>query len=71
MIREFLSRRPTLSLVRRHELARSIGTPIAGKMGSGGDIRYDKFLKEIYALKTSESPKAVQEKDVNQLNPTE
>jgi uncharacterized RDD family membrane protein YckC len=54
MIREYLSRRPILSDIRRHELARSIGTPIAEKMGSGGDLRYDKFLEEVYTLKTSE-----------------
>ena len=62
MIREYLLRRPILSDIRRHELARSIGTPIAEKMGSGGDLRYDKFLEEVYTLKTSGLPKTVQEK---------
>ncbi len=55
MIREYLSRCPTLSFVRRIELARTIGSPIAEKMGGDGAIRYDKFLEEVYALKTSET----------------
>lgn len=53
MVREYLSRRPTLSAVRRTELARTIGSPIAEKMNGDSSIRYDKFLEEVYALKTS------------------
>lgn len=71
MIREYLSRRPTLSAIRRMELARTIGYPIAEKMESGSNIRYDKFLEEIYALKTSEHPKTVQKNDDRQLELTE
>lgn len=55
MIQEYLSRRPVLSPIRRIELARTIGSPIAEKMGNTGDIRYDTFLEEIYALKTYNS----------------
>ena len=71
MVREYLSRRPTLSTIRRQELARTIGRPIAQKMGCDDSIRYDKFLEEVYGLKTSEHPKAVQENDDRQLEPTE
>ena len=71
MIREYLSRRPTLSAIRRMELARTIGYPIAEKMGGDGSIRYDKFLEEVYALKTSEPPKAVEKEDSSQLDSTE
>lgn len=63
MIREYLLRRSMLSFVRKTELARTIGTPIAEKMGGQGTIRYDKFLEEVYALKTSGIPKSVEEKD--------
>ncbi len=70
-IREYLSRRPTLSAIRRIDLARTIGYPIAEKMEGGSDIRYDKFLEEVYALKTSESLKTVQEKNGSQLESTE
>lgn len=54
MIREYLSRRADLSTTRRFELSRTIGKPIAEKMGGEGAIRYDKFLEEVYTLKTSE-----------------
>ena len=54
MIREYLGRRPNLTSTRRFELARTLGSPIAKKMGGEGTIRYDKFLEEVYTLKTSE-----------------
>lgn len=63
MIREYLSRRPVLSTPRRFELAQTIGRPIAEKMGGQGTIRYDKFLEEIYTLKTSETSKVVEEEN--------
>ena len=53
VIREYLSRRGTLPKFRRSELARTIASPIVEKMGGSGSISYDKFLEEIYALKTS------------------
>jgi uncharacterized RDD family membrane protein YckC len=53
IIREYLGRRSSLSAVRSIELAQTIGSPIAGKMGGDDTIRYDKFLEEVYALKTS------------------
>ena len=56
MIREFLSRRSTLSDPRKIELAETIGSPIVEKMGGDSSILYDKFLEEVYALKTSEIP---------------
>lgn len=71
MIREYLSRRPTLSAIRRMELARTIGYPIAEKMGGDGSIRYDKFLEEVYTLKTAGPPKAVEKEDSSQLDSTE
>jgi uncharacterized RDD family membrane protein YckC len=52
IIREYLGRRSSLSVARRIELAQTIGSPIAGKMEGDGTIRYDKFLEEVYALKT-------------------
>ena len=52
-IREYLARRGMLSKLRRAELARTIANPIIGKMGGSGSISYDKFLEEVYALKTS------------------
>ncbi len=55
MIREYLGRRANLSSTRRFELARTIGVPIAKKMGGEGTIRYDKFLEEVYSTKTSET----------------
>ena len=51
-IKEYLHRRPELSAIRRLELARTIGRPIAEKMGGEGAINYDKFLVEVYVLKT-------------------
>ena len=54
MIREYLHRRPELSAIRRLELARTIGSPIAEKMGGEGAINFDKFLSEVYILKTSD-----------------
>ena len=71
MIREYLSRRPTLSAIRRLELARTIGYPIVEKMGNDPAINYNKFLEEVYTLKTSKPPKVVEKEDANQLNPTE
>ena len=55
VIREYLTRRPTLPVYRRSELARTIASPIVEKMGGTGSIGYDKFLEEVYALKTSET----------------
>lgn len=55
MIKEYLRRRPELSPIRRLELARTIGRPIAEKMGGESAINYDKFLAEVYALKTSDT----------------
>lgn len=54
MIREYLGRRADLSSTRRFELSRTIGKPIADKMGGEGTIRYDKFLEEVYMLKTTD-----------------
>ena len=53
-IKEYLRRRPELSPIRRLELARTIGRPIAEKMDGEGAINYDKFLIEVYTLKTSD-----------------
>ena len=55
IIREYLTRRGTLPKSRRSELARTIATPLVEKMGGTGSISYDKFLEEVYALKTSET----------------
>ena len=49
-IREYLSRRRTLSRGRRAELARTIGAPIAQKMNINDSINYDLLLEEIFAL---------------------
>ncbi|MCY4401715.1 MAG: RDD family protein [Candidatus Poribacteria bacterium] len=54
MIREYLGRRADLSSTRRFELSRTIGKPIAEKMGGEGTIRYDRFLEEVYTLKTKD-----------------
>ena len=54
MIKEYLRRRPELSSIRRLELARTIGKPIAEKMDGESAINYDKFLIEVYTLKTSD-----------------
>ena len=54
VIREYLARRSTLHVSRRSELARTIASPIVEKMGGSGSISYDKFLEEVYTLKTSE-----------------
>ena len=55
VIREYLSRRGTLPKFRRSELARTVASPIIEKMGGSGSISYDRFLEEVYALKTSET----------------
>ena len=55
IIREYLSRRGTLPKFRRSELARTVASPIIEKMGGSGSISYDRFLEEVYALKTSET----------------
>ena len=55
VIREYLARRATLSAYRRLELARTIASPIVEKMGGTGSIGYDRFLEEVYVLKTSET----------------
>ena len=54
MIREYLARRSALSVPRKIKLAETIGSPIVEKMGGDSSILYDKFLEEVYALKTSE-----------------
>ncbi len=54
-IREYLSRRESLPRLRRLQLARTIGTPIAQRMAGGVPIDYDIFLEEVYALKTNSS----------------
>ena len=54
VIREYLARRRTLPGPRRLELARVIASPIVEKMGGTGSIGYDRFLEEVYMLKTSE-----------------
>ncbi len=53
MIKAYLRRRPELSPIRRLELARTIGGPIAEKMGGEDSINFDKFLVEVYSVKTS------------------
>ena len=53
-IREYISRRGILTIDRRQQLARKIGTPIAQKMGSTENIDYNVFLEEVYALATSQ-----------------
>ena len=55
VIREYLSRRESLPRLRRLQLARTIGTPIAQRMAGGVQIDYDIFLEEVYALKTNSS----------------
>lgn len=62
MIREFLSRRSTLSEARRIELAQTIGKPLVEKMGGDSPIQYGKFLEEVYVLKTSITTQTVGEK---------
>ena len=52
-IREYLVRRATLPKSRRSALARTIASPIVEKMGGSGSVDYEKFLEEVYALKTS------------------
>ena len=53
IIREYLARRVTLPGPRRLELARTIASPIVERMGGTGWIGYDRFLEEVYMLKTS------------------
>ncbi len=55
IIREYLTRRGTLPKPRRSQLARTIASPIVEKMGGSSSISYDRFLEEVYALKTSET----------------
>lgn len=55
VIREYLTRRATLPEYRRAELVRTIASPIVEKMGGTGSIGYDRFLEEVYVLKTSET----------------
>ena len=61
VIREYLTRRGTLPKPRRAQLARTIASPIIEKMGDSSNMQanivlsYDKFLEEVYALKTSET----------------
>ena len=51
-IREYLSRRESLPRLRRLQLARTIGTPIAQRMAGSDRIDFEVFLEEVYALKT-------------------
>ena len=51
-IQEFLSRRASLPRLRRLQLARTIGAPVAQRMADSNQIDYDVFLEEVYALKT-------------------
>ncbi len=61
VIREYLGRRGMLPKPRRSELGRTIANPIIEKMDGSEEIRnrilvdYDKFLEEVYVLKTSET----------------
>ena len=55
VIREYLTRRAMLPKFRRSELARTIATPIIEKMEGSGSADYDKFLEEVYALKTTKT----------------
>ena len=61
VIREYLGRRAMLPKLRRSELGRTIADPIIEKMEGKEEIRsrilvdYDKFLEEVYALKTSQT----------------
>ncbi|RKU27264.1 RDD family protein [Candidatus Poribacteria bacterium] len=61
VIREYLGRRAMLPKLRRSELGRTIADPIIERMEGKEEIRkrivvdYDKFLEEVYALKTSET----------------
>ena len=55
VIREYLTRRAMLPGPRRLELARVIASPIVEKMGGTGSIGYDRFLEEVYVLKTSKT----------------
>ena len=61
VIREYLGRRGMLPKLRRSELGRTIAGPIIEKMENSEEIRnrilvdYDKFLEEVYALKTTKT----------------
>ena len=55
-IREYLVRRGALPKLRRSALAQTIASPIIEKMEGSGSVRYEKFLEEVYALKTSGTP---------------
>ncbi len=50
-IREYLSRRATLNVLRRQQLSRALATPILQNMGIAEPINYDVFLEEILVLK--------------------
>ncbi len=52
-IREYLSRRASLPRLRRLQLARTIGTPVAQRMTDNDQIDYDVFLEEVYSLKAN------------------
>jgi uncharacterized RDD family membrane protein YckC len=51
-IREYLSRRRMLSAKRRGQLSRTIGQPIAQKMGVEEPVDFNLFLEEVYAMVT-------------------
>ena len=55
VIREYFARRAMLPGHRRSELARVIASSIVEKMGGTGSIGYDRFLEEVYVLKTSKT----------------
>lgn len=59
MIREYIHRRPELSPTRRLELARTIGMPIAKKMGGETTISFDKFIVEVHVLMTSDTHNSI------------
>jgi uncharacterized RDD family membrane protein YckC len=52
-IREYLARRSNLPRLRRLQLARTIGTPVAQRMTDNDQIDYDVFLEEVYSLKAN------------------
>ena len=52
-IREYLARRSSLPRLRRLQLARTIGTPVAQRMTDNDQIDYDVFLEEVYSLKAN------------------
>ncbi len=60
LILDYFHRHAELTAIRRLELSRTIGKPIAEKMEGKGSINYHKFLMEVYTLKASEGNKVLQ-----------